>query len=218
MSGSLPRGSVPAPMGVLFPQQINDEVTSSRHKSRKNMYMYIHLIILNLIPFIYELRLKLERHTGSPQSSLPFCDLLYLNSLGWHTADSAPKKSKETQNALCIWPHNTKPSENASYPSEASVSLPTLGGYNTASGIITLDPFPVEKKTSFMRLDAITWLAGPQLNTHRLTCTCVWCKLEPRYSGWWECLRIYTPWRCSYIDRWCGKHELRHTHIDYHTH
>ncbi len=120
-------------------------------------------------------------------------------------------RQRET-NALCIWPHNTIPSETCHL---VSAPLPTLGGYFTACGIITLDPFPRETGVYM----SMTSLPEPQPNTHKCTHTGI-CLIHDANRSWgnrvwWECLRIHsTKVKLHRQMRW----EVWNTHTQTHTH
>ena len=99
------------------------------------------------------------------------------------------KKDNESL-MLCVLDHPAQyHQKNVTYSSEVWVPLPTLGGYITASGIITLDPFP--RETGFTSSDTIAGLPIPQPNAHKHICTLIhdanWI-WDNRVS--WEGLRI----------------------------
>ena len=118
----------------------------------------------------------------------------YLSFQGWHTAASltaaATEGNKEKAERFMYFDHTTQyHQKHASYSSGVSDPRPTLGGYFTAPGIITSDPFP--KKTRVCM--SMTSLPVAQLNTHAGNCL-----IHDANRSWdnrvWrrECFRIHS--------------------------
>lgn len=118
---------------------------------------------------------------------------------------------------LCVFDHTTQcHQKHVTYSSEVSVLLPTLGGYITASGIITLDPFP--RETGFTSPDTMAGLPIPQPKAQKHTCTFIFFMMQTgaEITGSGGSVWEYTLQRWRYTGRWGGRHRTD-THIEKHT-